>query len=124
MRSSEIVIQEGPLDFAKKVAAGVKGALTPGQTASGSYSAKAAEQDLDRMAKNSLPAWKDQQVKDQARNLNLTGDELISIKMVTPTMDDTLIYKVFQNHYLYFFDYHNLFSFAHHLVYHKLRIFF
>ena len=31
-----------------------------------------------------------------SQNLNLTGDELISIKMVTPTMDDTLIYKVFK----------------------------
>ena len=33
---------------------------------------------------------------NMSQNLNLTGDELISIKMVTPTMDDSVIYKVFK----------------------------
>lgn len=56
MKSDEI-LQEGPLDWASRVGAGIKGAVTPGQTASGAYTVKAQQQNIDAIVKRHAARW-------------------------------------------------------------------
>ena len=56
MRAKELV-QEGPLDFAGKVAAGVKGAFDKTQTAAGAWNVKAQQQATLARAKRDFAVW-------------------------------------------------------------------
>ena len=56
MKSNEVV-QEGPLDFAAKVGAGIGGMVSPTGSFAGGYQSKAAEQKLTDHAKRTFPAW-------------------------------------------------------------------
>lgn len=56
MKSTEIV-QEGPLDFVKKVGAGLGGIADPNSTFKTGYQQAASAQQLDAYAKKTYPAW-------------------------------------------------------------------
>ena len=56
MKSNEI-IREGPLDFAKRVGAGIKGAMDTTSDFRTGYQQAGAEQQLADYAKKSYPAW-------------------------------------------------------------------
>jgi outer membrane biosynthesis protein TonB len=56
MKAKELV-QEGPLDFAGKVAAGIKGAFDKTQTASGAWNVKAQQQATLARAKRDFAVW-------------------------------------------------------------------
>lgn len=68
MKSNEIV-QEGPWDFAKKVAAGVGGAMTAGQSFKGSYNREAGQQEINRVADMAAPQWFKAQQGYAAQNI-------------------------------------------------------
>jgi DNA primase len=68
MKSNEIV-QEGPWDFAKKVAAGVGGAVTAGQSFKGGYNREAGQQEINRVAGMAAPQWFKAQQGYTAQNI-------------------------------------------------------
>jgi len=68
MKTTEIV-QEGPWDFAKKVAAGVGGAMTAGQSFKGSYNREAGQQEINRVADMAAPQWFKAQQGYAAQNI-------------------------------------------------------
>ena len=56
MRAKELV-QEGPLDFVKRVGAGIGGAMDSNSTFKTGYQQAAADQQLTDYAKKTYPAW-------------------------------------------------------------------
>lgn len=68
MKSSDF-IQEGPIDFAKRVAAGIKSAKLGYDASKASREATA---ELDKLAQGTLMKWKEQQAKDQVSGTALT----------------------------------------------------
>ena len=56
MKTNEIV-QEGPLDFAKRAVAGVKGAMAPTSDFRTGYQQAGEQQKLQDMVKRTYPAW-------------------------------------------------------------------
>jgi len=78
MRHNEYIkkqqVNEGPIDFAKKVAAGVGGAMTAGQTWSGGYNREKYAQEINARAKSTMPTWHQQEAALEARGV--TGPEV------------------------------------------------